>query len=511
MKLKSYGSIYIGTYEVSLRIYEVHSKSRTLRLLTDLRRPVHIAHDLFNGSTITYDTVDDLIHALKDMKTTLAEFGTDVYEVYGGYAVKAANNYPYLLDQIRQKTGLFVRLLSNSEQRFFSYEALASLDDFPKMIEESALLADVGGSSIQLTLFSGGKIITTQHILLGATEVRENLIALSQKVNGRAEVMDMINKEIETFFHVYLPNADPKYMILLNDNISNLMHFFDVKDVLGVATPREAVVSFLKDIGSDSYFTNAFDRFESDLRDEMALPFLLLYDAFVSQTKCDYISIPGISLHAGMTYDAVYRSNTFTSSHDFSEDVIDAAWAIAKRYGSYDPHVKMMDQMITQLYSAIRKKGGLSQRDLTLARVVAILHDCGKYISLSDAAKCSYAIIMNSEILGLTHKERKIVALAAQYHHIKEIRYDLFTESLSLDEYMKLLKLLAMLRICNALDSSHRQKVSNISFRLKEEELFITVSSESSLNLEKGYFKSKAQFFVEVFGFKPVIREKKNL
>ena len=73
MKLKSYGSIYIGTYEVSLRIYEVHSKSRTLRLLTDLRRPVHIAHDLFNGSTITYDTVDDLIHALKDMKTTLAE------------------------------------------------------------------------------------------------------------------------------------------------------------------------------------------------------------------------------------------------------------------------------------------------------------------------------------------------------------------------------------------------------------------------------------------------------
>ena len=62
-----------------------------------------------------------------------------------------------------------------------------------------------------------------------------------------------------------------------------------------------------------------------------------------------------------------------------------------------------------------------------------------------------------------------------------------------------------------ALDSSHRQKVSNLSFRLKEDELFITVSSESSLNLEKGYFKSKAQFFAEVFGFKPVIREKKNL
>lgn len=511
MKLKSYGSIYIGTYEVSLRIYEIHHKSRSLRLLTDLRRPIHIAHDLFKGSNITSDTVDDLIHALKDMKMTLSEFGTAVYEVYGGYAVKAAKNYPFLLDQIRQKTGLFVRLLSNSEQRFFSYEALASLETFPKMIEESALLCDIGGSSIQLTLFHKGKIVTTQHILLGATEVRENLIALSQKVNGRTEVMDMINKEIETFYHVYLPNANPEYLILLNDSISNLMHYFDVKDILGDATPREKVLAFLESIGADSYFSNTFDRFESDLQNEMALPFLLLYDAFVSQTNCKYISIPGISLHAGMTYDAVYRSNTFTASHDFSEDVIDAAWAIAKRYGSYDPHVKMMDQMTTQLYSAIRKKAGLSKRDLTLARVVAILHDCGKYISLSGAAKCSYAIIMNSEILGLTHKERKIVALAAQYHHIKDIRYDLFSKNLSLEEYMKLLKLLAMLRICNALDSSHRQKVSNLSFRLKEDELFITVSSESSLNLEKGYFKSKAQFFAEVFGFKPVIREKKNL
>ncbi|MCR4868358.1 MAG: hypothetical protein K5889_02630 [Lachnospiraceae bacterium] len=511
MKLKSYGSIYIGTYEVSLRIYEIRQKSRSIHLLTDLRRPVHIAHDLFDGNNISIETVDDLIHALKDMKRALIEYGTDVYEVFGGYAVKAADNYPFLLDQIRQKTGLHVRLLSNSEQRFFSYEALASLEDFSDMIETSALLADIGGSSIQLTLFSKGKIVTTQHILLGAAAVRENLLALSQKVNGRAEVMDMITKEIETFFHVYLPNANPKYLILLNDSISNLMHYFDEKDILKNATPRKKVVSFLKEIGSDTYFSNTFNRFENDLRDEMALPFLLLYDAFVFQTKCEYISIPGISVHTGMTYDAVYRSHTFPSSHDFTEDVIDAAWAIAKRYGSYDPHVKMMDQMTKQLYSAIRKKAGLTPRDLTMARVVAILHDCGKYISLSDAAKCSYAIIMNSEILGLTHKERKIVALAAQYHHIKEVQYDLFSESLSLDEYMKLLKLLAMLRICNALDSSHRQKVSNLSFRLKEEELFITVSSETSLNLEKGYFKSKAKFFTEVFGFRPIIREKKNL
>ena len=49
-------------------------------------------------------------------------------------------------------------------------------------------------------------------------------------------------------------------------------------------------------------------------------------------------------------------------------------------------------------------------------RVVAILHDCGKYISISEAANCSYTIIMSSEILGLSHREQEMVATTLAYN-----------------------------------------------------------------------------------------------
>ena len=46
--------------------------------------------------------------------------------------------------------------------------------------------------------------------------------------------------------------------------------------------------------------------------------------------------------------------------------------------------------------------------------------------------------------------------------------------------------------------------------RMRDDTLYISVSSEASINLEKGYFEEKADFFENVFAIRPVIRLKKN-
>lgn len=43
-------------------------------------------------------------------------------------------------------------------------------------------------------------------------------------------------------------------------------------------------------------------------------------------------------------------------------------------------------------------------------------HGCGKYISLSDPADCSYQIIMATEIIGLSRKEREIIAYIVKFN-----------------------------------------------------------------------------------------------
>ena len=509
MKVKKYGSIYIGTYEVSLRIYEV--KSSALKELDEMRLPIQVSHDIHHFGKITDETADTIIKALLDMKKALSEYNVDFYQSFAVYSLASASNYLVLFDRIRLKCGLHFKLVTNSEQRFYSFQALTAQNDFSKMIEKSALLADIGGSSIQLTLFKDGKLLTTQHILFGAGEVRENLYELSEKADARQQVLEMIIKETDNFFHMYLPDRNPEYLILMNENFSNILRMFEHKDIFAEPVKREKAVDFMHQLGDEDYFRNTFEKFHISDPDDMVLPFLLLYYALIIQTNCKMITAPGISIHEGATLNSLYRTGTLKPAHDFEADVLSAAYFIAERCGSYKPHIKMMDKITASLFDAVSKKSGMTKRQRLLARVIAILHDCGKYLSLATAAQTSYTIVMSSEILGITHDERKLIALVAKFHHEKDVCYPRLQNDLDEDEYIVFLKLLALLRICNALDSSHRQKFKDLTIRMRGDRLMITVASRQPLNLEKSYFKDKAAFFEEVFGITPEIRDKKEI
>ena len=70
-------------------------------------------------------------------------------------------------------------------------------------------------------------------------------------------------------------------------------------------------------------------------------------------------------------------------------------------------------------------------------------------------------------------------------------------------------KLMAILKIANAMDRSHKQKFKNIKAALKDKELLITIETEESMILEKGLFSSYADSLEEVFSVMPKIKEKR--
>ena len=142
-------------------------------------------------------------------------------------------------------------------------------------------------------------------------------------------------------------------------------------------------------------------------------------------------------------------------------------------------------------------------------RVVAILHDCGKYISISEAANCSYTIIMSSEILGLSHREREMIATTVAYNRKELEAYEDVADRFTQKEYMTMVKLLAILKVANALDRSHRQKFKEIKMSVRKGKLDIVVESSDSIVLEKGLFEEKADFFEEIFSIRPQIRERR--
>ena len=115
----------------------------------------------------------------------------------------------------------------------------------------------------------------------------------------------------------------------------------------------------------------------------------------------------------------------------------------------------------------------LEKRERLLLQLSTILHDCGKYISMVNLGECSYSIIMATEIIGLSHLEREIVANVVKYNHLEFDYYE-------------------------AMNSN----------TMKEEKLLITVDTQEDITLEKGLFDARADFFEEVYNIRPVIRRK---
>ena len=73
------------------------------------------------------------------------------------------------------------------------------------------------------------------------------------------------------------------------------------------------------------------------------------------------------------------------------------------------------------------------------------------------------------------------------------------------------MKLVAILRVANALDRSHKQKFEQVRLTLKDAQLEIVVDTSEDITLEKGLFPPKADYFEEVFHVRPLIRKKRNL
>ena len=124
---------------------------------------------------------------LSDMQRAMETYQVTDYEAYMGSTIQLAKNDLFVIDQIRIRTGMDVTVLSNSEHRFLGYQAVASMDGFSDMVKDSAVIVDVGGASLQITLFVHGKIKTTQHIMLGTVYLNENIKRLSHAANYREQ------------------------------------------------------------------------------------------------------------------------------------------------------------------------------------------------------------------------------------------------------------------------------------------------------------------------------------
>ena len=224
MKICTFAATYIGSSEVSLKIYEISPK-RGIKEIDYIRSRIDLGRDAYTTGKIGYELVEALCNTLADYKNIMDTYKVDAYEVYAASVLRDTENMLFILDQIRIRTGLQVRILSNSEHRFMSYKAIAMYEEFEKLVQKGAAFVDIGGGSMQVTVFTGGKVVTTQHLALGTMKIREQLERRSANIKQyEQQIEELVYKELKVFKSLYMENVKIKYLIITGEYTSELVH-----------------------------------------------------------------------------------------------------------------------------------------------------------------------------------------------------------------------------------------------------------------------------------------------
>ena len=126
------------------------------------------------------------------------------------------------------------------------------------------------------------------------------------------------------------------------------------------------------------------------------------------------------------------------------------------------------------------------------------------FISNRAHHKHSEYLISGLNLFRLTNEEVKLIACTGRYHRKgTPSENHLLYNSLPKDKQMLVQKLSSLLRIANALDRSHRQKVKKLEVKFsRSQDIILTATVTGNFLLEKVDFMEKKNMFEDISGYK---------
>ncbi len=373
--MKTFAAIDVGSFELSMKIFEISSKS-------GMREIDHISHRIDLG-TETYATgkmarerVDELCRYLNEYTKIMKSYRVSEYRAYGTSAIRETENTSIILDQIQQRTGIKMGVLSNSEQRFLGYKAIAFKgEDFNKFIEKGTAIVDIGGGSIQISLFDNDKLMATQNMRLGVLRLREILSHLDVgAAQYEAVITEMANSQLSVFKKLYLKDKQISNVIIVDDYMNALVQKKFFSEKVGEPIEVKSFQKLMKLVGerTPQELTRIFDMSQESI--ELLYISYVLLKRVIGVMDVEMLWAPGVTLCDGIAYEYAQDHKVILPEHDFEQDILACVRNISKRYMGSRKRGETLEKIALTIFDSMKKVHGLGQRERLLLRLAALLH-----------------------------------------------------------------------------------------------------------------------------------------
>ncbi|MEI6666623.1 MAG: HD domain-containing protein [Acidobacteriota bacterium] len=499
--------IDIGASAVKLVIAEIRPGERPF-LIEEASRGVLLGKDTFSTGRIGPQSMDAALKALEGFRRLMDGYGVARYRAVATSAVREAANSDTFLDRVQLRTGLVVEIIDGSEESRLTYLAVRDrLKGHPALDAPHTLLVEVGGGSADLTLLQNARPKYSGVYALGSVRMRQGLAGMQRSHDRSVRVMGRHIANIVGDICNEMPLRSAGHVIALGQDVRFVaQELVEAPEEHVREVPREAFLEFcarVEKLDEDALV----DRYGlSPVDAETLVPALLVYRALLTETAAGTVVVPDVSLRAGLLTDLV-GSDVEANLTDFGTQVLASAEALGEKYRYDADHARAVAVLATRLFDQFQESHGLSRRDRLLLEATALLHDIGLFIGLRAHHKHSQYLIAASEIFGLTSDDKEVIASVARYHRgALPQRSHLPYIALDRQDRVRVNKLAAMLRVANALDAEHAQKIRSFTARRDEDAWVLDVDGTGDLSLERIAAEARADLFLDVFGTRLLVR-----
>lgn len=513
MAKKQIAAIDVGSHSIQMKLGEVSRKGE-FRELEHFYKTTTLGRDTFTGGKISFTSLEKLCELLEVFAQVMKDYQVSYYKAVATSALREAGNKDYIIDQVKHKTGIDIRVISNSEEQFYHHRAIKSgIKDINQILAENTLLIALGAGSVQITAYHDQTLHSTQNIKIGALRLRKVFGMLENELLDYQTVIEEYIKANLDSIEIFKEKTTYKNLIVVGGEIDLLNRI--QKNYL------KKNDSSLDRAGFQDLYQRIMEQSVVDLaglydlaydRVEIIHPILMLLDNVMKQVGTETIILSELGLNDGVLDELHEEIYSLTSKAAYSEDILENVRAVARRFYYHEKHQGAVEEYGNFLFQKTKRIHGMKEESLLLQAAI-ILQNVGKAINQNNYFNHSYHIIRSLEIFGLSEREVNIIANVAGYQ--PDYRTEL------LDHIYRLLpqadrilisRLAAILGLANALDRSHQKKYKLGVIHAKNNELILTATTDFMTNtrLEEWDFKEKAKFFKEVFGITPILKIKKE-
>jgi len=500
--MPTFAAVDIGSNSVRLKIARL--QAGRLRPLHEDREVTRLGQGVFISGFLTPESMAETVKVLRRFHRATQQIVTDSVRVVATSALRDARNSQAFLEWVRSATGWRMEIISGVEEARLIHLGLVTS---PRVDRAPTLMMDLGGGSCELTVSQRGRIRDAVSLPLGAVRLSNEFLLhdparKSELTQLRGFITREVNKVVERITTAKVKNviATSGTAAALAAVASHLNRGRGTRSMVSRTDMRRIAKRLSKlPIAERRKIEGIGPR-----RAEIIVAGAAVYYELVERLHLKGFRYSPLGLRDGILaqmaaeYDRSTRSGRQIEFERW-ESIMNAV----AHYHIDRKHALDVRDSASLLFSALRSLHGLPNEYQEWLSAAAMLYEVGDYVNRNGRHRHTHYIISNSEILGYTPPQRRIIAAIARYLGKSKPATD--------DGPMKLVesaerpdveKAIVLLRLARALNLGRSRAVEKVRIAVRSAEVKLTLvpRRRMGVDLEVWAIQKEGAYFREVFG-----------